>query len=304
MAESQFTRLVHRAVLEVGGEDRRTFLQGLISNDVAKVWAKAGSGRAMWAALLTPQGKFLYDLFVAERGEVLLLDVEAARAEELRKKLVLYTLRAKVTLALAEGLAVHAAFGDGAASALGLEDEAGTAGDFAGGLAFVDPRLAAAGVRLLLPADSAAAALAGAGLAPADFTAWDRARIRLGLPDGSRDLPVDKAILLENGFDELNGVDFTKGCYLGQELTSRTKHRGLVRKRLMPVTIDGPVPDPGTPVLLGEAEAGEMRSAAGDVGLALIRLEHFRQAVGAAFTCGPARLIPWQPDWAVFPAGE
>ncbi len=300
MAENQFTRLSHRAVVEVGGEDRRSFLQGLISNDIAK----AGAGRALWAAFLTPQGKFLHDLFVAERGEVLLLDVEAARAEEFRKKLSLYRLRAKVTLALAEGLAVWAALGDGVPAALGLDDAAGAAGEFAGGVAFVDPRLAAAGSRLLLPADAAEAALAGAGLAAADFAAWDRARIRLGLPDGSRDLPVDKAILLENGFDELNGVDFTKGCYLGQELTSRTKHRGLVRKRLMPVAIDGPAPEPGTPVRWGEAEAGEMRSSAGDVGLALIRLEHFRQACGAAFTCGAARLTPWQPDWAVFPVGE
>jgi folate-binding protein YgfZ len=300
MAENLFTRLAHRAVIEVGGEDRRSFLQGLISNDVAKV----GSDRAMWAALLTPQGKFLHDLFVAERGEALLLDVEAARAEELRKKLSMYRLRAKVTLAPAEGLGVWAAFGGGVAGALGLPDHAGAAAAFAGGTAFVDPRLAAAGARLLLPADSGGAVLAAAGLAETEFVAWDRARIRLGLPDGSRDLPVDKAILLENGFDELNGVDFAKGCYMGQELTSRTKHRGLVRKRLMPVAIDGPAPEPGTPVLLGEAESGEMRSSAGDFGLALIRLEHFRQAAGAAFTCGSARLNPWRPDWAVFPEGE
>ncbi len=304
MAAKLFTRLSHRAVLELGGEDCRPFLQGLISNDVDRV----APDRAMWAAFLTPQGKFLHDLFVVERateqGRALLLEVEADRAEDFRKKLSLYKLRAKVTLRLAGELAVWAAFGADSLAALGLPETAGAAQALGGGLAFADPRLAAAGARLLLPAGEGEAALAAAGLEPAEFAAWDRLRLGLGLPDGSRDLPVDKAILLENGFDELGGVDFKKGCYMGQELTSRTKHRGLVRKRLMPVVIDGPTPEPGTPVWLGDAEAGEMRSASGDVGLAMIRLEQFRKAAGQAFTCGPSRLTPRQPDWAVFPGGE
>jgi folate-binding protein YgfZ len=291
-------RLNHRAVLEIAGEDRRSFLQGLVSNDMAKV----GPDRAVWAAFLTPQGKFVHDLFIAEQGESLLLDVEAARAEEFRKKLSLHRLRAQVTVAVRSDLSVWAAFGDGTAAALGLPDEAGAAAVFnvpscASGVAFMDPRLVAAGARLLVAGEGVA------GFAVADLPAWDAMRIRLGLPDGSRDLPVDKGILLENGFDELGGVDFKKGCYLGQELTSRTKYRGLVRKRLMPVTIEGPAPAAGTPVMLGEAEAGEMRSSSGDVGLALIRLEYFRQAEGqpGAFTCGDARLTPSRPDWAVFP---
>ena len=288
--------LSHRAVLEIGGEDRRTFLQGLISNDIAK----ASQDRAMWAAFLTPQGKFIHDLFIIEQNDHFLVDVEAARAEEFRKKLSIHKLRAKVTLALRPDLSVWAAFGDGAAAALELPDEPGAAAALAGGVAFVDPRLCAAGTRMFLPQG------APTGFALTDFSAWDIMRIRLGLPDGSRDLPVDKGILLENGFDELGGVDFKKGCYLGQELTSRTKYRGLVRKRLMPVTIDGPAPESGTPVMLGEAEAGEMRSSCGQVGLALIRLEHFRQIENQsnAFTCGLARLSPWRPDWAVFPVNE
>ena len=235
-----------------------------------------------------------------------MVDVEAERAEGFRKKLSLYKLRAKVEIGLAEGWAVYAAWGADAAAALGLGTEAGAAADFAGGTAFTDPRLAAAGIRLVLPEAGAAAALAKAGLAEAPFAAWDEHRIGLGLPDGGRDVPVERGVLLEYGFDELNGVDFNKGCYLGQELTSRTKHRGLVRKRLMPVTIDGPAPEAGAPLYLGEAEAGEMRSSSGQVGLALIRLELFRAAAAshAPFTAGAARLSPVRPDWAVFPEGE
>ena len=129
---------------------------------------------------------------------------------------------------------------------------------------------------------------------PADY---DRLRLSLGVPDGSRDLPVEKAILLENGFDELNAIDWNKGCYMGQELTARTRYRGLVRKRLMPVAIAGEAPAPGTPLMLGDKEAGEMRSALGDVGLAMVRLEALGQGALAA---GAARLSPRKPDWAKF----
>ncbi|MGE5504514.1 MAG: YgfZ/GcvT domain-containing protein [Actinomycetota bacterium] len=292
MADRVCVRLEGRAVLELGGEDRRTFLQGLISNDVNKVDA----GHAIWAALLTPQGKFLHDLFIVEAGERFLIDAEAARIEELKKKLSIYKLRAKVTLGLAQGLVVCAIPGEGALAALGLPAEAGAALERDGGVVYVDPRLPALGARAILPET------ADLGLPIGSFADWDRTRLVLGVPDGSRDLPIEKAILLENGFDELKGVDFNKGCYMGQELTSRTKYRGLVRKRLMPVSIDGPTPEAGTAVMTGETEAGEMRSANGNLGVALIRLEHFR--AGAPLTCGGAKLTPKQPAWAVFPEGD
>lgn len=303
MSDKVFVRLEQRAVLEVGGEERRTFLQGLVSNDMNK----PAADRAVYAALLTPQGKFLFDLFVAELGDVLLLDVEASRAEELRKKLSMYKLRSKVTLAARPDLAVFAVppvpGGDGAAKVFDVAEEAGAATEFAGGAVFVDPRLAAAGLRALLPADGGPRVLEANGFAPAPFAVWDEARIRLGLPDGSRDLEVDKAILLENGFDELNGVDFQKGCYMGQELTARTKYRGLVKKRLMPVEINGPAPAPGAIITAGEAEAGEMRSSCGSVGLALVRLEQFRAGGGAGLSCDGAALVARRPDWAIFPEG-
>lgn len=294
MPDKTFVRLPNRALLSVSGEDRVAFLQGLISNDVARV----APDRAVWAAFLTPQGKFLHDLFLAARGDEILIEVEADRLDDLRKKLSLYKLRSKVAIVPAEGLAVFASLGGSAT--IGLANEAGAAKSFGSGVALVDPRLARAGLRFYLADDQP---LRAAGFSEGPFDAWDRNRIRLGLPDGSRDLTVEKAILLENGFDELHGVDFQKGCYMGQELTARTKYRGLVRKRLMPVRIDGTPPEPGTPVMFDGAEAGEMRSSAGDLGLAMIRLEHFRKAEGqdGAFTCGEAKLTPWKPDWAVFP---
>ena len=300
MADKVFVALDQRAVIEVGGEDRRSFLQGLVSNDMNKV----APDRAVHAAFLTPQGKFLFDLFVVERGDVFLLETEAGRAEEFRKKLSMYKLRAKVTIALADNVAVFAVMGDGAADALGVAVAAGSAEEFAGGVAFVDPRLADIGLRALLSVDGGPRVLEANDFAPAGFAVWDEARIRLGLPDGSRDLAVDKSLLLENGFDELNGVDFQKGCYMGQELTARTKYRGLVRKRLMPVEINGPTPEAGTEIKLGEAEAGEMRSSCGSVGLAMIRLDQFRVSGGVGLTCGSATLAAVKPSWAVFPEGE
>jgi folate-binding protein YgfZ len=300
MSDKVFVRLEHRAVLEVGGEDRRAFLQGLVSNDMNKV---AGD-RAVFTALLTPQGKFLYDLFVVELGEVFLVEAEAARIEDLKKKLSMYKLRSKVTIAVAANMAVFALMGEGAAAAFDLGDEAGTATEFAGGSVFVDPRLAEMGLRALLPEDGGPRVLEANEFKPAPFEAWDMARILLGLPDGSRDLEVDKALLLENGFEELNGVDFNKGCYMGQELTARTKYRGLVKKRLMPVEVNGPVPAPGAILHLGEAEAGEMRSSCGKLGLALVRLEQFRASGGAGLSSGAARMDAARPKWAVFPEGD
>jgi folate-binding protein YgfZ len=291
MSQARYIALPHRGVLSVAGEERKTFLQGLVSNDVTKVAAD----RALWSAFLTPQGKFLHEFFMVEQGDALLLEGEAGRLDDLRKRLSLYKLRAKVTISLAEDLMVCAVLGDN----LGLA-EPGAARALANGVAFRDPRLAEAGVRVLLPRDGAEAALAGAGCEPGDSAAYERMRLTLGLPDGSRDMVVDKAILLENGFEELNGVDFHKGCYMGQELTARTKYRGLVKKRLMPVAIDGPAPEPGTLLMLGDTEAGEMRSAAGTVGLALVRVEALPKA-GHGFTAGTARLLPQRPGWMVLP---
>jgi folate-binding protein YgfZ len=299
MAEAYFFLASDRGVLAVGGPDRRSFLQGLISNDVDKIAPQ----RAIHAALLTPQGRYLHDFFIVELGETLLIDCERARLPELQKKLSMFRLRSKVTLEdQSERWAVAVIWDEDAREILKLPAEPGSAMNFAEGVIYVDPRLGAMGCRTVLPIETAAASLAKTGLEPGDPAAWDIHRLALGVPDGSRDLPVEKAFLLECGFDELNGVDWNKGCYMGQELTARTKYRGLVRKRLLPVTIDGPMPAPGTPVMLGEKEAGEMRSGRDGHALALLRLELVEAAkANGPLTAGAAKVTAHLPGWIRLP---
>ena len=259
------TLLPGRAVIEVSGDDRVSFLQGLVSNDVAEV----APGRAVWAALLTPQGKWLADFFIFADGQRLLLDCEAGQAAMLAQRLTRFRLRAKVAVQPVP-LLVHALWGDIAPVA---------------DVVAPDPRVAGAGWRAL-----STTALA----ANATVTDWDLHRLALGLPDGPRDMEAEKTTLLEAGFDELHGVSWTKGCYMGQELTARTKYRGLLKRRLVPVRIDGPVPAMGMPVLRGGVEAGAMRSGVPGLGMALLRLD----AIAAgSLVCGDAVLYPAPPAW-------
>ncbi|MBN9562132.1 MAG: folate-binding protein YgfZ [Alphaproteobacteria bacterium] len=264
---TQMAVLPERGVVEIGGEDRVSFLQGLVSNDVAE----AAPGRAVWAALLTPQGKWLADFFILSEGERLLLDCERAQAAMLAQRLGRFRLRAKVQVRDASAeFSVHAAWNG--------------APDMGAGIAAPDPRLPEAGWRILarekLPAN-------------ATLADWDRHRLALGLPDGSRDLEAEKSTLLEGGFDELNGVSWTKGCYMGQELTARTKYRGLLKRRLVPVEVDGMLPEPGATITKGSAEVGVMRSGRDRRGLALLRLD----ALDDTLTCAGATLSPRVPRW-------
>jgi folate-binding protein YgfZ len=294
-----YVLLEDRGVLVVDGSDARSFLQALVSNDITRVTDE----QAVYTALLTPQGKFLHDFFVAACGEALLLDCEGARLDDLKRRLGLYRLRSKVTLTdRSEAFCVAAAYGAGVPGALELADVPGTARSEGGGVIFVDPRLAEAGVRAVLPRDAAPSVLEAAGLAANKRAEYERLRIALGLPDGSRDMEVEKAILLENGFDELHGVDWEKGCYIGQELTARTRYRGLVKKRLIPVAVEGPLPAPGTPVRDAEREVGQIRSGADGLALALVRLDALEDAGSEAgmLTAGDARLMPQKPSWARF----
>jgi folate-binding protein YgfZ len=263
-----------RGVVEVTGDDRVAFLQGLVSNDVSK----AAPGAAVWAALLTPQGKWLADFFVLAEGERLLLDVEAAQAAMLVQRLTRFRLRAKVALRDASAeFSVMAAWG-------GSHPPLGT-------LAAPDPRLPEAGWRILAPQPPEV---------DATEAAWDLHRLRLGLPDGSRDLQPEKSVLLEGGFDELGGVSWTKGCYMGQELTARTKYRGLLKRRIFPVTVEGGLPPSGTPVLRDGIEVGELRSARDGHGLALLRIDAVSD--GVVLSAGGARLTPFVPEWMRLPA--
>lgn len=296
MTEQTYVVLEDRGVLAITGDDARTFLQGLISNDINKVTPT----HAIHAALLTPQGKYLHDFFIVEAaGGTLLLDGERARLDDLAKRLKLYKLRAKVTIEDQSAQWRVAALPGGAGADIPGSD-AGAAQAKDGGVLFVDPRLTALGARAILPADGAEATLSGLGLRAGDRAAYDILRLGLGVPDGSRDMVVDKSILLESGFDELNGVDWKKGCYMGQELTARTKYRGLIKKRLLPVEIEGTLPEAGTPITLDGKEVGEVRSTVADGtggrGLAMIRLEHLD---AGPFEAAGAKITPHKPDWAI-----
>ena len=261
---TKIAALPARAVIAITGEDRIDFLQGLVSNDVAA--AKPGS--AVWAALLTPQGKWLADFFILSDGERLLLDCERAQLPMVQQRLSRYRLRSRVALSDAD-LLVYVAW-DGEPEVTGI--------------AARDPRLPEAGWRVLTAEPIVANA--------ADID-WDQHRIGLGLPDGSRDLESEKSVLLEAGFDELHGVSWGKGCYMGQELTARTKYRGLVKRRLVPVRIDGAMLPPGAPLLRDGREVGTMRSASGQLGMAVVRLE----ALESALTSDGTIVTPQVPDW-------
>jgi hypothetical protein len=291
MLGTSFALLDDRGVLAVSGPDRRNFLQGLISNDVDKI----GPTQARYAALLTAQGKYLHDFMMTEVGEAIWLDAESGRLDDLTRRLSIYRLRARAALDKEPELAVAAIFGDGALAVAGLSGEPGAARPFGSGVVFVDPRLAALGARCILPRADIRPALAAAGLAEAGFAAYDRLRLEFGIPDGSRDLVPEKSILLESGFDELNGVDWQKGCYIGQELTARTKYRGLIKKRLMPVEIDGPDPAPGTIVTADGREIGEMRSSREGHGLALLRIEPVVK--GKRLRAESSTIVAMKPGW-------
>lgn len=265
----KLAHLPQRGVIEVSGPDRVSFLNGLVSNDVAR----AEPGRAIWAALLTPQGKYLADFFVFATENTLLLDVLAADIPTLMPKLRRFRLRAAVELAdISDRYGVYAAW-DGTPPELPLSAP--------------DPRLPEAGWRLL--SEGGLAANAG----EVDYAAH---RIYLGLPDGPPDLEADKTLLLEAGFDELGGVAWDKGCYMGQELTARTKYRGLVKRRLIPVSLNGPA-EPGTPILAAGTEVGTLRSRAAGLALAMLRLD----ALDKPLTAGLTALTPHPPSWLRLP---
>jgi folate-binding protein YgfZ len=291
MPEASFVLLEDRGILAVSGADRRMFLQGLVSNDVEKV----GPTQARYAALLTAQGKYLHDFMMIEFDGALWLEAEAERQSDLKRRLSIYRLRAKAALEERPELAAAVVFGKGALAVMDLaEDEPGAARSFASGVAFVDPRLAALGVRCILPRVDIRGALEGAGLAETGFPAYDRLRLELGIPDGGRDLVPEKSILLEAGFDELNGVDWQKGCYIGQELTARTKYRGLIKKRLMPVEIDSPCAGTCQHRHADGREVGEIRSSCG-LGSALLRIEPVMQ--GKPLKAGTATVVASTPGW-------
>jgi len=288
-----------RSVIAVGGTDRGEFLQGLISNDTKRI----SQAQAIFAALLSPQGKFAYDLMLVEQNDRYFVDCESTRRAELLKRLKIFKLRSQVTLddLDTEFVAINL-FGSDTNARLGLGSAPGSAKILGEGVVFTDPRLSDLGAHALLPRATYAAALNERGFTEAPAGTFKEHRYTLGVPESSSDLQPDKAILLECGFDELNGVDWQKGCYMGQELTARTKYRGLVRKRLLPIRFEGaPLPN-GTNLVLDGKDVGDIRAVNGERGLALLRLEHLDAILSQGIDINGTRVTVSVPSWVKLPA--
>jgi folate-binding protein YgfZ len=279
--------LPERGVIKVIGDDARKFLHGLVTADMLGL----APGTARFGALLTPQGKIIADFFVTEapqsEGGGFFLDIPRALAITLVDKLNLYKLRAKVLVEdLTEILGV-----------LAVWDGAGAAKQ---GLTYVDPRLPTLGFRVMIPPHRAIAAASELGAALVSAEDYEAHRIALGVPRGGVDFAYGDAFPHEADMDQLGGVDFAKGCYVGQEVVSRIEHRGIARTRAVALRYDGAAPASGTPITAGERQVGTMGSAARGRGIALVRLDRVAEAEQAALAAGgiPIRLI--KPDWARF----
>jgi folate-binding protein YgfZ len=284
--------LPDRGVIKVIGDDARKFLHGLVTADMLGV----APGTARFCALLTPQGKIIADFFVTEapqaEGGGFFLDIPRALAVMLVEKLNLYKLRAKVLIEdLTEILGVLAVW-DGQ----GTTKQATTKQ----GLTYADPRLPALGSRVMLPPHRAAAAVSELGAELVSAEDYEAHRIALAVPRGGLDFAYGDAFPHEADMDQLGGVDFAKGCYIGQEVVSRIEHRGIARTRAVALRYDGATPENGVPITAGERQVGTMGSAARGRGIALIRLDRVAEAGPAALAAGgiPIRLI--KPDWARF----
>jgi folate-binding protein YgfZ len=281
--------LPDRGVVKVAGDDARGFLNGLLTSDVDLLTPD----NAGFAALLTPQGKIIVDMIVAEAaaqdGGGFFLDVPKALAKSCVDRLNFYKLRAKVVVEdLSDALGVMAAW----------EGEAAT--EY--GLCYRDPRVPALGLRVILPPHLAADAAADldAALVPAD--AFEAHRIALGVPRGGLDFIYGDAFPHEADMDQLHGVDFDKGCFVGQEVVSRMEHRGNVRTRIVPVAYDGFAPDAGAAVTAAGKQVGTFGSSAGGRALAMLRLDRAEDALAAghALVAGAVTLRIVKLDWLRF----
>ena len=274
--------LEDRGVLRVAGADSRKFLQGLVTGNVDKVREGAG----VHAGLLTPQGKILFDFFVAADGGDLLLDIAREKAAELAKRLGFYKLRASVEITEAPTLSVTAVWG----GFPNMPD---------GAIAYPDPRLPELGFRVILPEG---ASISDPGCAAASQQDYHTLRIGLGVPEGERDYTFGEAFPHEALFDQLGGVDFAKGCFIGQEVVSRMEHRGTARRRIVPVEGAAALPAPGTSVEAGGVPIGTLGSVSGSKGLAMLRLDRAEEALarGAALTAEGVTLRLHRPAFAHF----
>jgi folate-binding protein YgfZ len=265
-----------RAVLAISGQQARDFLQGLVTNDVAGLTP----GTGLYAALLSPQGKILFDFLVTEGDGALLLDCARGARDALLKKLKLYRLRAPIEIEAREQLGVYSNLtGHPDNRPAPYADRAVT---------FTDPRLPELGQRSIGAIAEMPVNLPG----PAGYHAR---RLALGVPE-AEDFGFEKIFALDAGLEELNGVSFTKGCYVGQELTSRMKHRATARKRILAATAAASLPATGTPVMRGADRIGEMLTSHAGRGFALVRLDRWEETSGPV-TAGGIAIELHRPAW-------
>ena len=254
--------LPNRSVFQISGPEAKSFLQDLVTNNLDLV----SPDNAIYTCLLTPQGKYLFDFFLVEKDGAYLVDCDRDAAPLLLKRLMFYKLRADVQFR---------DFRDSWSVGSVLDNEvldAGAARAFKEGVLFQDPRLAALGARFLVPTEKVGEAIKGFSGSTIDAAEYERHRLLLGVP-GHEDLQPDKTFPMEANLDALNAIDFHKGCFVGQEVTSRTYRQGKVRKRMLPVTCDSSLPATGTAVMADDRQAGELLSSQGKIGLALVRLD-------------------------------
>ncbi|MET0546096.1 MAG: folate-binding protein [Caulobacterales bacterium] len=285
---SFFALLPERGLVRIAGPDAKDFLQRLITADMDN----AEPGALLFGALLSPQGKYLFDFFLTPAAEdAFLLDIARARIPDFIKKLKLYRLKAKVEIDdHSADLAVLALWG----------------GKPPLDLALPDPRLLALGWRAIVPGEQifeAQETLTHAGFSGTGASDYDEHRIRLGVPDAVRDLKIDGDFPLEGLFDELNGVAFKKGCFIGQETASRMKRRGITRSKIVALDIPGGAIPPGTDVLAGDVRLGDTRSSIPGRCLALLRLDRLAAADGPV-TIGGRDATADVPDWIIKPEAK
>jgi folate-binding protein YgfZ len=262
MTQGQIAALKRRGVVAVSGEEAESFLAGLVTNDVTAI----PNGGAGYGGLLSPQGKILFDFIVFRIGGEFLFDLPKSAIADFVKRLGLYKLRAKVAIAALPDRQVVAAWGATIPPAID-------------GLAAPDPRLPSLGYRLILPADGP---VESAGFETADEVAYDAQRIELGIPEGAIDFTYGEAFPHEADMDQLGGVAFDKGCYIGQEVVSRMEHRGTARRRLIQVRSASPIPPAGAEIVAGEKPVGTIASSSPDhAGLAVVRLDRAKEALDA-----------------------
>ncbi len=264
--------LTDRSVLRVTGEPARGFLNNLVTGDIETLTP----GDARYTALLTPQGKIIADFIVvdasANEGGGFLIDCPKALAADLAQKLTFYKLRAKVTIETIDTLCVLAAW-DGQTTAPQAMTERG--------LVYRDPRLPALGLRAIVPTDAANDAASDLGATLVDASEYDAHRIALGVPRGGIDFIYGDTFPHDADLDKLNGVDFRKGCFVGQEVVSRVEHRGTARNRIVPVAFDEHPAQDGVAVMAGDKTVGTMGSSAGKQGLAMLRVDRVTEAIDA-----------------------